>query len=119
MGLRLLRLGGVIVLAMMVVGLTLLALAMHHYPGGTELDRHFVGHSFWFNLLCDLTGDRALNGASNGPSRGYARGAMAAFSVGLGAFWMILPAEFPRHRRLAVAIRVGGAISVAGFLLVP
>jgi len=102
----------------MVVGLTSLVLAMQRYPGGTELDRHCTGHSFWFNFLCDLTGDRALNGAPN-PGRDFGRVAMAVFSVGLGAFWMILPAEFPGHRALAAIVRVGGAISVAGFLAVP
>lgn len=115
----LLRLGAAIVLAMMVVGLTLLALAMHRYPGGTEIDPHCVGHSFWLNFLCDLTGDRALNGASNAAGRGVARAAMAAFSIGLGAFWLILPAEFPEHRALAAIVRVAGAVSVLGFLAVP
>jgi hypothetical protein len=118
MGLRWRRLGASIVLAMMVVGLSLLALAMRLYPGGTELDPHCAGHSFWFNLLCDLTGDRALNGAAN-PGGPFARAAMVAFSVGLGAFWLILPAEFPGHRGLATAVRVGGGISVLGFLAVP
>jgi hypothetical protein len=103
---------------MMLTSGAALALAMHLYPGGTELDRHSVGHSFWFNLLCDLTGDRALNGAAN-VGRSYGRAAMAAFAVGLAAFWLILPAEFPDRRVLARVVRVGGALSVTGFLLVP
>src|SRR5438552_3783881 len=114
MGLRSRRLGAVVVLAAMVVGLTSLALAMQRYAGGTELDRHTVGHSFWFNFLCDIAGDRALNGAAN-PGGAFGRAAMAAFSVGLGAFWLILPAEFPRHRALGAIVRVGGSISVLGF----
>jgi hypothetical protein len=118
-GLRSLRLGAVIVLAMAAASITCLVLAMHHYPGGTELDRHSVGHSFWFNFLCDLTGERALNGAPNATSRGLARAAMAALSVGLGAFWLILPAEFPGHRIAATVIRVAGTISVLGFFAVP
>jgi hypothetical protein len=118
-GLRSLRLGAVIVLAMAVTSITCLALAMHHYPGGTALDPHSVGHSFWFNFLCDLTGERALNGASNAASRGFARGAMAALSVGLGAFWLILPAEFPGYRAAAAVIRVAGTISVLGFFAIP
>ena len=118
MGLRWRRLGAAIVLAMVVTGSTLLLLAMSRYPGGTELDLSSVGHSFWFNLLCDLTSDHALNGAPN-PGCGLARGAMAAFSLGLGAFWLILPAEFPRHRALGATVRVAGAISVVGFLGVP
>ena len=86
------RLGAAIVLAAVVIGLALLSLAMHRYPGGTELDRHCVGHSFWFNLLCDLMGDRALNGTLNA-GRDFARAAMAVFSVGLGAFLKTDPAR--------------------------
>jgi hypothetical protein len=116
-GARSLRSGAAIVLVAMVVGSALLAVAMSLYPGGTELDRAAVGHSFWFNLLCDLTGDSALNGAPNA-GRGFARAGMAVFSVGMGAFWMILPAEFPGHRALAATVRLAGAISVLGFLAV-
>jgi hypothetical protein len=118
MGPRWRRLGGTIVLAMMVVGITLLVLAVHRYPGGTEIDRHCVGHSFWFNFLCDLTGERALNGEPNG-GHVFARAAMLAFSLGLGAFWLILPAELGGHRGVAAVVRVGGAVSVLGFLSVP
>ncbi|HEX4403792.1 MAG TPA: hypothetical protein VH560_03120 [Polyangia bacterium] len=112
------RLGGTIVLAMIVVGCALLALAMHRYPGGTEIDRHCVGHSFWLNFLCDLTGEQALNGAPNG-GHVFARAAMMAFAFGMGAFWLILPAEFSGHRVVAAVVRVGGALSVLGFLSVP
>src|SRR5882672_2582975 len=112
MGLRWRRLGAVLVLTTIVTGTTCLALAMHRYPGGTEIDRHCAGHSFWFNFLCDLTGERALNGASNAAARGWARAAMAAFSLGFGAFWLILPAELPGHRALAATIRVAGSSSV-------
>ena len=118
MGPRLRRLGGTIVLAMLVVGLALLAVAMHRYPGGTEIDPHCVGHSFWLNFLCDLTGEQALNGAPNG-GHAFARAAMMAFAFGMGAFWLILPAEFSGHRALATVVRGGGAISVLGFLSVP
>jgi hypothetical protein len=118
MNLRWRRVGALIVLAMMVTGLTFLALAMQRYPGGNELDRASVGHSFWSNMLCDLTGDAALNGAPN-PASAFARAAMAAFTVGLGAFWLILPAEFARHRVLAATVRFGGAVSVLGFFAVP
>jgi hypothetical protein len=119
MAVRPLRVGAVVVLATAVVGSALIALAMSRYPGGTELDPHCVGHSFWFNLLCDLTNDRALNGVSNAAGRGFARAGMAVFSLGFGAFWLILPAEFPGHRALAATVRFAGALSVLGFLSVP
>jgi hypothetical protein len=112
------RLYAAIVLAAVVSGVTLLALAMHQYPGGTELDRQSIGHSFWFNFLCDIASERALNGARN-PGNAFGRAAMLVFAVGMGAFWMILPAEFPGHRALAVIVRVGGTISVLGFIASP
>jgi len=96
----------------------LLALAMRLYPGGTELDHHAVGHSFWLNFLCDLTRVRALNGAANAGS-GFARAAMATLAVGLGAFFMILPGEFPGHRPSATLVRGAGTLSVLGFLALP
>ena len=119
MGSRALRLGAAVVFATMAVGVILLGLAMIRYPGGTEIDPRTGGHSFWLNLLCDLTGERALNGASNLAGRGFARAGMAAFSVGMGAFWLILPAEFPEHRATAATVRVAGAVSALGFLAVP
>src|SRR5882672_11198007 len=91
---------------------------MQRYPGGTELDPHTIGHSFWFNLLCDIANERALNGAPN-PGHAFGRLAMAVFAIGLGAFFMILPAEFPGHRALAAIVRIGGAVSMLGFLASP
>ena len=114
-----LRFGAFVVLAVMLVATILIGLAMYHYPGGTELDPHTVGHSFWFNLLCDLTGECALNGAPNLAGRGFARAGMAVLSVGMGAFWLILPAEFSQHRVTAAVVRVAGAVSALGFLSVP
>src|SRR5436190_22253151 len=105
MGLRSRRLGAAIVLAAVVAGVTLLALAMQRYPGGTELDPQTIGHSFRFNLLCDVANERALNGAPN-PGSAFGRLAMVVFAVGMGAFWMILPAEFPGHRALAAIVRI-------------
>jgi hypothetical protein len=118
-GVRSLRLGAAIVLVTMAMGATLLALAMHRYPGGTELDPTCAGHQFWFNFLCDLMGERALNGASNAAGRELARAGMAVFAVGLGAFWMILPAEFAGHRVTAAVVRAMGVVSAAGILGVP
>jgi hypothetical protein len=114
-----LRVGAALVVATGVVGSTLIGIAMSLYPGGTELDPHCVGHSFWFNLLCDLTNARALNGASNAAGSSFARAGMAVLGLGFGAFWLILPAAFPGHRALAATVRLAGAVSVLGFLSVP
>jgi hypothetical protein len=114
------QLGAGAVLLASAIGAGLIGAAMYLYPGGSSIDRHRVGHSFWFNFLCDLTGETAINGASNRPGSSLARAGMGSFAVALGAFWMILPSLFRRgRRRAAVVVRVAGGISALGLLAVP
>jgi hypothetical protein len=119
MKVHILRLGAITVLLAMMMGMLALTRAMILYPGGTELDPHGLGHSFWFNCLCDLTSDRALNGISNGPAAALARLGMASLAVAVGAFWLILPALLTGNRPAAPVIRIAGTISVLGLFAVP
>ena len=109
----------VAILVTTAVGIVLLAVAMRMYPGGTAIDATSVGHSFWTNFLCDLTNDVAVNGGPNHSGGTLARIAMAAFSLALGCFWIILPESFRHHRALAAAVRAFGGVSVAGLAVVP
>ena len=105
--------------AMVTVAVALLIVAMALYPGGTALDHHHPGHSFWFNFLCDLTAPVALNGKSNRLGAIVAQAAMAAFALALGTFWLILPLLFQRRPVLGAVIRVAGCTSTLGFAVVP
>ena len=99
--------------------MTLLAMAMRLYPGGTAFDPAAPGHSFWFNFLCDLTNGVAVNGRPNPVGSEYARAAMLALAVALASFWIILPALFHSRRRLAFATCASGLLSVGGLVAVP
>ena len=101
------------------LGVVTLALAMRAYPGGTALDPTTVGHSFWLNFLCDLTGDVAVNGAANARGASLARVAMVALAVALGCFWLLVPLSFAGGRAFSRPIRTFGLLAVVGVLLVP
>jgi hypothetical protein len=99
-------------------GAALLGIAMALYPGGTALDVHAHGHSFWLNFLCDLTAPVARNGAPN-PGAPAARGAMLALSLALGATWLVVPVFAPRSRAAGLAIRVAGTVCTIALIVVP
>lgn len=112
--------GHAAVLTAIALGSCLLILAMARYPGGTALNPVSAGHSFWFNFLCDLTNDVAVNGRPNREGAVFAQMALGAFCVALLVFWITLPASFPScPPRLSAGIRVCGVLSVAGLLAVP
>jgi len=87
-------------------GAALLGIAMALYPGGTALDPHARGHSFWLNMLCDLTEPVARNGAPNRPGA-------------LVATWLVVPALLDDGRAPGRVVRVAGVVCVAGLLAVP
>jgi hypothetical protein len=110
--------GSLGILIAMAVGIALLAAAMLRYPGGTAFDPLSHGHSFWFNFLCDLTPDVAVNGRPN-PGGRLARAAMIAFCVALACFWVVLPASFRNRRRISIATKTFGVMSAFGLAVFP
>jgi hypothetical protein len=100
-------------------GAALLGIAMALYPGGTALDPHARGHSFWLNMLCDLTEPVARNGAPNRPGALVARVAMLDLTLALGATWLVVPALLDDGRAPGRVVRVAGVVCVAGLLAVP
>ena len=104
-------------------GAALLGIAMTLYPGGTALDAHARGHSFWLNFLCDLTASVARNGVANPAGSLVARGAMLVLSVGLGATWLVVPVFFPGapgdQRGAARLVRAAGALCTVALVAVP
>jgi hypothetical protein len=115
----LVRLGCLAVLTAAAIGILQIAIAMGTYPGGTDFDRSSRHHSFWFNFLCDLTRQTALNGAPNGVGAALARSGIATFAAALALFWMVLPALFRRRSALAIPIRVAGTLSALAIVVVP
>jgi hypothetical protein len=101
------------------LGAILLVLAMRAYPGGTAFDPTAPGHSFWFNFLCDLTSDTAVNGIANPSGARLGRAAMMTLALAVGCFWVMLPSSFANGRRFSVSIRTFGLLAVAGILAVP
>ncbi|HVX96178.1 MAG TPA: hypothetical protein VHK47_14800 [Polyangia bacterium] len=112
-----LRFGAGLVLAGVVAGVVLLGIAMEVYPGGTAIDPHTRGHSFWLNLLCDLTEQHARNGEPNTGAL-VARAGMVTLSAALGVHWLILPA-FMRGRAVGWVVRVAGVLQVVALMFVP
>ena len=111
--------GARFVLLAVACGAALLGIAMTLYPGGTALDAHAPGHSFWLNFLCDLTAGVARNGVVNPAGSLAARGAMLALSLALGATWLVVPVFVAGQPAMARAIRVAGTIGVVALILVP
>jgi hypothetical protein len=116
---RLARAASLTMLGAIALGLLLLGLAMWAYPGGTALDPTALGHSFWFNFLCDLTGDVAVNAVANPLGAALARVAMLALAVALGCFWIVAPLSFADGRAFARSITTFGLLAMVGVLFVP
>jgi hypothetical protein len=114
-----LQLGAIALLIAIAAGSTLLIIAMFLYAGGSVFDPHGLHHSLWFNFLCDLTSDRALNGMPNVPGGAVARAGMVILAVAMGMFWLILPALFPDDKKSALVVRIFGGISALGFPIAP
>jgi hypothetical protein len=115
--------GARFVLLAVASGAALLGIAMALYPGGTALDAHARGHSFWLNFLCDLTEPVARNGVANEAGSLAARGAMLVLSLGLGATWLVVPVFFPGaagdQRGPARLVRAAGALCTVALVAVP
>jgi hypothetical protein len=101
------------------IGATLLAAAMWMYPGGTVLEPRRLGHSFWSNLLCELTAERAVNGAPNVTGARLAQGGMLMLAAAVGVFWIVMPTLFARRARPVWVIRGAGTVSTVGLMSVP
>jgi hypothetical protein len=120
-----LRFGAGLVLAGVLAGVALIGIAMDLYPGGTAIDPHARGHSFWLNLLCDLTERSARNGVANPMGSRVARAGMLVVSLALGVHWSILPVFMrgpsgaPNIGWIGRIVRVAGVVQVLALIAVP
>jgi hypothetical protein len=97
---------------------TLIALAMCVYPGGTAWDPATSGHAFWSNYLCDLQRQTALDGRANALGAALTQAALLVMSLGSLAFWHLMPGLFPARAALGRAARALGFVSCAGIVAV-
>jgi hypothetical protein len=108
-----------LVFGALAAGIGLLRQAMRLYPGGSAAEPTHVGHSFWLNYLCDLTGDVAVNGAPNLRGAALARAAMLLLSIALGLVFLVLPRVLGDGRWSKHVVRIGGALCGLGLIAVP
>jgi hypothetical protein len=87
---------------------------MWAYPGGTDFAPAAGAYRFWTNTFSDLGRLAARDGADNTLSAGLYHWALGLLALSLLAAWWVLPTLIPRCRRLGVAIRAGGVLSVVG-----
>jgi hypothetical membrane protein len=89
------------------------ALAAAAYPGGTVLDRHAAGYSFFRNFISDLGMTVAHDGQSNWLGAALFVGSFGSLVVSLAtcaAGFVSLHAPSPRSRSFARLGAVGGAL---------
>jgi hypothetical protein len=94
----------------------LMGAAMSVYPGGTWEDPGLVGHRFWANYFCDLLRPEALNGQPNPHGALLSQAGLVSLAVALFPFFLAVSCLFAHRRRLALFIRVAGAVASLGGL---
>ncbi|MDB4979761.1 MAG: uncharacterized protein JWM82_513, partial [Myxococcales bacterium] len=113
------RVGALALLVALVVGAAILGTSMNQYSGGSAVEPHATHHSWWFNYLCDLAGELAVNGASNARGAATARVGMLIMSVDVALFWLLLPVSIGTRGAAARLIQIGGCLSAVGVAIVP
>jgi len=96
--------------------------AMAFYPGGTWWDARARGHRFWQNFLCDLEWRVALDGEPNPTGSRLATAAMLVLVLSFVPLWLVLPALFPKYRRVGravVALGLASALLTVATVLMP
>jgi amino acid transporter len=68
------------------ISLTLLLVATLYYPGGSQNDINSVGFNWQHNYLCNLFGEKAVNGADNA-SRPWAIAGILVLCVSVALFF--------------------------------
>jgi len=86
------------------------------YPGGNQADPQASGFDWLHNYWCDLLGARADNGHPN-PARPVAIAAMLVLGAVLAFFWYRLAGFLRAGRRLCLAVRVSGMVSMSSACL--
>lgn len=105
------------VLLSIIIALTLLFVATRCYPGGSQLTDNSTGYDWKNNYLCNLFGEKAINGSINA-ARPWAIGGMLFLCAGV-AFFFISFSKKIAFKNGARVIRYAGASSMLfAFLIV-
>lgn len=74
--------------------LVLLITATRFYPGGSQEDSNSIGYDFSTNYICNLFGEKAVNGAENA-SRYWAIASLLFLCVGFALFFYRFSKKIP------------------------
>jgi len=88
-------------------------LAMVYYPGGTSVEHHRIGYSFFDNFFSDLGMARTYAGGSNAVSQFLFASALILVGAALIIFFMLMVSFFNETKLERNSSRIG---SVAGVL---
>jgi hypothetical protein len=94
-----------------VVFVLLYFIASLYYPGGTYLNKSFVGFSWTQNFWCNLLNETAINGEPN-PARPIALTGMVVLCFTLMAFWYLFPLQAGFAKRERYTIQASGFIAM-------
>lgn len=97
---------------------TLSAIAMAFYSGGTAWNSNADGYTFWFNMFSDLGRTVSYSGDVNTTSAILFNFSLSFFGVSLFAFYFTLPNRISINRILIVFLRMIGSISATGMILI-
>jgi len=92
------------------------------YPGGHWVNETAGRHHFWFNYLCDLLRETAVNGEANPLGARLGTVGMLLMVLGLGFHWLVmkaLMASRPRAGRLVVVAGAAACLATVAVALTP
>jgi hypothetical protein len=99
-----------------IIAITLLLIAVWHYPGGSQVDKNSVGYSWRDNYISNLFGEKAVNGAHNA-SRFWAIGGMIFLSAGFALFFVDFSNRIPARGAATVIKYIGAGGMIFTFLI--
>jgi hypothetical protein len=103
------RVLGAVTLVGLALFVALMLRAFELFPGGTVCEPNAVGHRFWENFYCDLTGEITRRGEINVRAAESARAGFVSFAIALAPFFWLVGGML--SGRLRVVVRTLGPSS--------
>jgi hypothetical protein len=86
-------------------------IATLYYPGGSQIDKNFIGFSWTNNYWCNLLNDTAINGLPN-PAKPIAITGMLVLCITLAYFWWLFANRMNLSKKWKYAVRISGTLSM-------